>query len=864
MATSKQSSIKSTPNLWLPSGRDKGKSVNELNSDLQQANRDRADFIQAVQLHKGLQMLEDAQLPPNPTTLAALSLIRAHHTCLHAETPLETPPSLVQLDALPLPSELANRLTLIQPPLHRREDSNPLFQHATAMAYDHLLAALRHHLDHAFAPWFQSLRDVQDTVPKPTPRPQSDTTKRPSSAPAGFSSSSYRKHSISMLSGMKWRRYKKQASAHSPSTSMPSTPSAGRAFPSNGSNTRVDARPDVLARVFVHGIERFASLEQAQTSVIRYFDKASRQESSTALDDLQCYRLWVERNGWTFVPSNIKSGKGARLRSTLRSLTNFCGLDRPILSVSVDNSHYLVLLATGVVVSVLLTNDGVQVLDADINHQLCPFLSDHDVVVSACMHHQSLVVTTAQTCQVLVMPYQLTSHEPLRFKAPISSNVLPTSGASVVATSNMLLFTHPLPSPPSSPQSPATPVLQHAVTLARLHPSGLTIKLLHQMTLDAGLLWVQTHRHDPSTVYVLASNAEHLDNVTLMQVNIDLSKVNTMEHKVRGKVVTLVATDQSDTMLRVVKQATLTLPGLCTGFAVSNDQTEVYIHTTSPTMMKLPLDHLTSNDVWLITTQLPNVGYVTQHRHGWLAVVSLAGGLQLLDENWQPLRLGYSDDVAHSQNVLQLADYGIAGLEVAAVAWMETPSGAQSHQLLLTPVQGPPCVLQLHGLGKPANTLATCLSALQAQLDAAQFEAASRTIARLHDQQAWLFEAEALDTFVSHLMRLPFDPAHVTVLQRIFPSTSTDLTLTLGNEAYQQTVLQLRWRYFRHLLVHDALVLALTWCTDAGVPAMLTAYSEALRSRVGTAPELKVLLAIAQAAIAVLVQQSGSAEVSFV
>ena len=134
----------------------------------------------------------------------------------------------------------------------------------------------------------------------------------------------------------------------------------------------------------------------------------------------------------------LAGSKGARLRSTLRNMTNFCGLDRPVLSTSVDSSHYFVVLATGVVVSVLLASDGVQVLDADINHQLCPLLSDHDVIVSACLHHQSLVVTTAQTCQVLAMPWQLTSHEPLRFKAPVSSNVLPVSGASVAATSNMV------------------------------------------------------------------------------------------------------------------------------------------------------------------------------------------------------------------------------------------------------------------------------------------------------------------------------------------------------------------------------------------------------------------------------------------
>jgi len=132
------------------------------------------------------------------------------------------------------------------------------------------------------------------------------------------------------------------------------------------------------------------------------------------------------------------------------------------------------------------------------------------------------------------------------------------------------------------------------------------------------------------------------------------------------------------------------------------------------------------------------------------------------------------------------------------------------------------------------------------------------------------------------------------MLKRTFPSTThDDATAIVGDEAYQQTLLQLRWRYvhcrasdapylaqasccppsltylsscsvFRYLLVHDAYTDALSWCVDAAVPAMLTAYSEALRSRVGTAPELKVLLAIAQAASALVTQRSGSAEVSFV
>jgi hypothetical protein len=77
------------------------------------------------------------------------------------------------------------------------------------------------------------------------------------------------------------------------------------------------------------------------------------------------------------------------------------------------------------------------------------------------------------------------------------------------------------------------------------------------------------------------------------------------------------------------------------------------------------------------------------------------------------------------------------------------------------------------------------------------------------------------------------------------------------------TVVPLR-RVLRHLLAQDALTAALTWCTDAGVPAMLTAYTEALRGRARGAPELKVLLAVAQAASAIIVQRSGSAEVSFV
>ena len=41
-----------------------------------------------------------------------------------------------------------------------------------------------------------------------------------------------------------------------------------------------------------------------------------------------------------------------------------------------------------------------------------------------------------------------------------------------------------------------------------------------------------------------------------------------MEHRVRGRLVTLVATDQVDSMLRITKQATVALPGLCTGFSI--------------------------------------------------------------------------------------------------------------------------------------------------------------------------------------------------------------------------------------------------------------------------------------------------------
>ena len=124
-------------------------------------------------------------------------------------------------------------------------------------------------------------------------------------------------------------------------------------------------------------------------------------------------------------------------------------------------------------------------------------------------------------------------------------------------------------------------------------------------------------------------------------------------------------------------------------------------------------------------------------------------------------------DVGHSQHVLQLADYGIAGLEVATVTWLDPvwdmcmlaslhtcfltymlaclhcqwlhlsrsclqPSGVQSQQLLLTPVQGPPCVLQLHGLTRATNTLATCLAALQAQLDGAQVRKGLSSISTTH------------------------------------------------------------------------------------------------------------------------------------
>jgi hypothetical protein len=41
---------------------------------------------------------------------------------------------------------------------------------------------------------------------------------------------------------------------------------------------------------------------------VRYFDKSGRQDNSEALHELHSYRLWIEKNGWTFVPSNLKSG----------------------------------------------------------------------------------------------------------------------------------------------------------------------------------------------------------------------------------------------------------------------------------------------------------------------------------------------------------------------------------------------------------------------------------------------------------------------------------------------------------------------------------------------------------------------------
>ena len=75
----------------------------------------------------------------------------------------------------------------------------------------------------------------------------------------------------------------------------------------------------------------------------------------------------------------------------------------------------------------------------------------------------------------------------------------------------------------------------------------------------------------------------------------------------------------------------------------SVDQTEVYIHTNSPTLVTLPLSHLTPGSVRLLTTQLPSICHVAEHRHGWLAVVSLTGSLQVLNGDWQPLRMGSTD-----------------------------------------------------------------------------------------------------------------------------------------------------------------------------------------------------------------------------
>jgi hypothetical protein len=128
---------------------------------------------------------------------------------------------------------------------------------------------------------------------------------------------------------------------------------------------------------------------------------------------------------------------------------------------------------------------------------------------------------------------------------------------------------------------------------------------------------------------------------------------------------------------------------------VSTDQTDVYIHTTSPVVVSLPLAQLTRDSIRFYSTQLPNVGCVVQHRHGWLAVVSMDGTLQLLDASWQPLRMGSSDgepcntvegcsdllcsidtmfptDMGCSQHVLRLADCGIAGSDVATVTWLDT------------------------------------------------------------------------------------------------------------------------------------------------------------------------------------------------
>jgi hypothetical protein len=253
--------------LWQPSQATSHAAVNELDAHQLQTNHSRAEFVRALKLVKGFQLLDDLQLPMTAANQAAISLIRAHHANIHADTASESQP-LAQLDALPLPSELANRLTMMEATGSSQDGSQPLFEHVTAMAFDHLWHFLKLHLGHAFDPWLQSLLDIQDTVAKPIIRP-SDATKHTPLLPHTSSATTYRKSSISMLSGIKWRRYKRQASAHSPSTSAPATPLTARAFTSSGEDERIPLRPDVLARVFVHGIERFASASHAQTAVVR-------------------------------------------------------------------------------------------------------------------------------------------------------------------------------------------------------------------------------------------------------------------------------------------------------------------------------------------------------------------------------------------------------------------------------------------------------------------------------------------------------------------------------------------------------------------------------------------------------------------
>eukprot|EP00730_Choanoeca_flexa_P003205 TRINITY_DN11328_c0_g2_i3.p1 TRINITY_DN11328_c0_g2~~TRINITY_DN11328_c0_g2_i3.p1 ORF type:complete len:856 (+),score=161.59 TRINITY_DN11328_c0_g2_i3:2-2569(+) len=823
-------------------------------------NRHR-DFKRAITQHNGLEMVRKAHLPDSPATVAALAIARAY--CSEEHLGQDVSPSSAHepsFTSLSLPALLKSRCFNCTTAI---EVNDPFSDYLLCFASRHLYDVAKLHLGTAFDAWLQSLLDLQPMVAKPQPRGRSQTydpSKRSSSASATSPVPSHvmRKASISMLSNIKWRRAKKQASALSPSTSTPSTPSTTTAttpLPAvlGGDNVR----PNALLRLFVHGIERFANSNHARQDVIRYYDKASRQQDPSALSDLRHYRSWIEQQGWCFMPSNVKSGKGAKLRSSLRNITNFSGMQRPVLAASIDPQHYLVVLTNGVVITIHRSSDGVQVADADINHQLCPYIGDNDTVVSACICQQSLVMTTRQSCQVLVMAWSMMA-DTVKYKQPVVSPALPSPAAQVIATSTLLFFTY---SSTSSKPSTSSSSLQqsHLLAVASLNPSSQVVKVLRQLELAHTLVWMQTSGSDPNSVWVVGCQADEPELAHVMHIKVDMAKTNTMEHKVRGQIVKLVTTSHQDEAMQIVRQQSIRLPAACTGFCLSANLSRLLLYTACQSVVALDLRKY---NISIHSTSLPHVGCIAQHRHGWQAVASLQGQLQLFTSDWRSVRVSSQTEPERSRACISLADYGIAGQELACMQWLDTHNGT-SHQLLVTPVQGTPIVLQLFGLSKQQ---ADSLHALHHCLQANDLEAATLIVAKLRAQDAKVVEGEALDMMNTHLCKLAFTPDHYDVACAVLPPAVDQIAdpSVDVDDGYRHTVVQLLWRYFRHLLLAEAYPHALLWATNAAMPSMLNALVEALQTLPERSSNIKMIASIAQSACDVINQRTGSAEVSFV